>query len=759
MNTVYIRLDIAKIIIAAIVTILFMSCQNNSKQYDGNPLTENHLIMRDLLDSISRYTDPMECYNLNSQRAELLKTEVINEQDPNIRIQKAFRYSQELLNAGDTDQTIAQVLSIVEALGGMDNVIKEDNYRVIAELLAIAYLRKGEIENCVINHTAASCILPIQDEGVHEMRIGSEKASEILEQLLTSKKDDKRYQHIWLYNIAEMTLGAWPSSVPAAMRLPERIFKPDESLLPIFRDIAIPLGLDKNGLSGGVCIEDFDNDGYLDIFITSYGLDHNCALFKNNGDGTFTDITYKANLNGIVSGLNTIHADYNNDGFMDILILRGGWLNLGGKHPNSLLRNNGDGTFTDVTIEAGLLSFHPTQTAAWADFDQDGHVDLFIGNETLPGNENRCEFYRNNGDGTFTEISEEVGINISEFVKGVTWGDINNDGYPDLYISILGGYNKLFLNPGKSEEKFKDISIMAGVSEPLYSFPTWFFDYNQDGYLDLFVGGYDNQRLDKVALDAASEYIKGEINAETPRIFRNNGNNTFDDVTSEVGLNKVMYGMGANFGDINGDGYPDFYIGTGAPEFTSIVPNRMFLNDGKGAFNEVSANGFAHIQKGHGIAFADLDQDGDLDIYAVMGGAFEGDHANNVLFENPTQGKNRWIQVSLVSSDHQNTIGTKIEADIIMKNGTSEKRYTTIGTGGSFGANPIRAYLGLGDAKSLERLVIKWSGNGEETLSDTLYNVEMDNIYVHEQGKSNMIPSNAGPVKLNTSKRHTHHHH
>ena len=194
-----------------------------------------------------------------------------------------------------------------------------------------------------------------------------------------------------------------------------------------------------DGLSGGTCLDDFNNDGLIDIFMTGFGLLEQCHLLINNGKGSFDDKTTAAGLTGIVGGLNCIQADYNNDGYLDIFILRGAWLESQGNFPNSLLKNNGDGTFTDVTKSAGLLSYHPTQTAAWADYDRDGFIDLFIGNESNVNATNTCEFYKNNGDGTFSEIADKVGLGgIKEFVKGVSFGDINNDNYPDLYLSILG---------------------------------------------------------------------------------------------------------------------------------------------------------------------------------------------------------------------------------------------------------------------------------------------------------------------------------
>src|ERR1051325_768311 len=206
----------------------------------------------------------------------------------------------------------------------------------------------------------------------------------------------------WLLNIAYMTLGEYPDKVPPKWLIPPKTFASDYDIKR-FHDVPGPLGLDVTRLSSGCIVDDFDNDGFLDVMISSFGLRDQLQFFHNNGDGTFSDRTLAAGLQGEVGVLNLIQTDYNNDGFLDVFILRGAWFGEEGRHPNSLLRNNGNGTFEDVTEEAGLLSFHPTQTAVWFDYNGDGWLDLFVGNESNGGPVHRCELFRNNGNGTFTE--------------------------------------------------------------------------------------------------------------------------------------------------------------------------------------------------------------------------------------------------------------------------------------------------------------------------------------------------------------------
>jgi len=331
-----------------------------------------------------------------------------------------------------------------------------------------------------------------------------------------------------------------------------------------------------------------------------------------------------------------------------------------GNHPNSLLKNNGDGTFSDVTKSAQLFSLKPTQTGAWADFNKDGYLDLFVGNEKQP-----CELYQNNRDGTFKEVAQEKGLNISTFIKGVTWGDINNDSWPDLFISVAGGKNLLFKN---NSGTFENISNSSGIEEPIFSFASWFWDVNNDGYQDLFVAGYQIDAFNSVSSAYARELQGLSVEVSKPRLYLNNGNETFRDITREANLMKPIFAMGANFGDLDNDGYLDMYLGTGSPNYDAVVPNRMFRNVNGRLFEEVtSAGGFGHIQKGHGIGFADIDMDGDQDIYAVMGGAYEGDVFTKVLFENPGF-NNHWIVLELIGqTTNRIAIGTRLA--LILDNG------------------------------------------------------------------------------------------
>ena len=215
---------------------------------------------------------------------------------------------------------------------------------------------------------------------------------------------------LWLYNIAHMTLDEYPEGVAEAWRLPTEVFAAAVDF-PEFPNVAQDRGLDTFSLSGGVVADDFDNDGDTDLMVSSMETNQRgqLRLFLNDGAAHFVERTEEAGLLGLLGGLNLIHADFNEDGWVDVYVLRGGWFQRGGRHPNSLLMNNGDGAFTDVAFVAGVAGKAPTQTADWADYDGDGDLDLYVGNEQMDSLTAPCELFRNDGDGSFTDVAEAAG--------------------------------------------------------------------------------------------------------------------------------------------------------------------------------------------------------------------------------------------------------------------------------------------------------------------------------------------------------------
>ncbi len=693
--------------IAVVLSLVLGMALHQRCSPSTSPASDSHRRMIAILDSIKRSADPLKYLHMNSGRAAIYLERMRNTSGQE-HIANKFSHAVELLKAAQNEAAIIQFKELISMTGDVLN----EQTKILHELLALCYMRLGEQQNCVNTHNPESCILPIRGGGVYAMRAGPENAVRVYQRILEAFPDD--YQTLWLLNLAYMTLGEWPDAVPPKFRLPERIFNQARQLG--FQDVAIPLGLDVRGISGGICLEDFDNDGDIDIFTTIYGLGDQARYFVNNGDGTFSDRTEAANLTGIVSGLNAIHADYNNDGYRDILILRGAWL-FSGTHPNSLLRNNGDGTFTDVTIDAGLLSFHPTQAADWADFDGDGWLDIFIANETYSADEpHHCELYRNNGNGTFTNIAEQANVNYIGFFKAVVCGDVNNDQRPDIYLSNLMGQNLLLINHCGEEGKpwnFKNVANRTQTIFPMTSFPAFFFDYNNDGWEDIFVSNFPPNYEDPSVSPLVMEYLGKQPEGDWLRLYRNNGDGTFTDVHQEMGLHTITYGMGNNFGDFDNDGWTDIYLGTGKPDLRSLIPNRAFRNlEGK-RFEDLSMCGFGHLQKGHGIAFADIDRDGDQDLYVVVGGAVEGDVGYNVLYENPTNNQNSWVTLLLEGTTcNRDAIGARIRVTVRRPDGSLRDIWATVGTGGSFGSSSLQQEIGLGDAQKIETVEIQWPKPG-----------------------------------------------
>ena len=518
------------------------------------------------------------------------------------------------------------------------------------------------------------------------------KAIEYLEKAL--RRDPANIELQYLVNLAYMTAGTYPFSVPREFLIPPSVWASKEDF-GRFPDVAPAAGIRSVGTAGGVIVDDFDNDGLLDVIIS--GID-DCAplqYFHNNGDGTFTDRAVRAGLSGEGGALNIIQGDYNNDGCMDILMLRGGW-----EYPRrrSLLRNNCDGTFTDVTAQAGLMEpIRSSQSAFWADINNDGLLDLFIANENSPS-----QLFLNKGDGTFADISHQAGIDRVVFSKAVVSADYDNDGYADFYVSNFNGPNFLYHNNGNLT--FSEVGEEAGVQAPWMSFAAWFFDYDNDGLPDLFVTSYYYS-----VEEVVRSYMGLPRKGETLKLYKNLGHGKFRDVTEETGLDRVFMPMGSNFGDVDNDGYLDIYLGVGDPSFLSVMPNVLLRNDAGKHFTDITASsGTGAMAKGHGVAFADLGNTGDEDIVAVMGGPTAGDRFPTRLFRNPGGHGNDWISLRLVGvRSNRSAIGARI-AVTVNNGGVRRTICRTVGSGGSFGASPLQQHIGLGKSAHIENLEIWW---------------------------------------------------
>jgi hypothetical protein len=570
--------------------------------------------------------------------------------------------------------------------------------------LGVASMRLAETENCCAVPTPESCILPFIGSAVHERPEGATRAMACFRELATLARGDAYWHHtaIWLLNLAALALGEWPDAVAEDLRLPPDRLQPDEARdFPRFVNVAGALGLDTFSLSGGAVADDFDGDGRCDLLVSTWDPFEAPRLWVQSADGAFVEREDRAGLVGLFGGLNMVQADYDGDGDLDVLVLRGAWLHERGRHPNSLLRNDG-GTFVDVTFDSGLGDVHfPTQTAAFADYDLDGDLDVYIGNESSDRQEAPSQLFRNEGNGTFVDVAKAAGVENLRYAKAVTWGDIDEDGDPDLFVSNLGSANRLYRNEG--DGTFVDVAALSGVSEPIQSFPAWFWDFDNDGHLDLFVSSYDT------GVGHLAAWHRGEpVTCGFARLYRGDGRGGFVDVAAANGLQYPAMPMGANFGDVDGDGWLDLYLGTGDTTYASLMPNVMFVNRGGRGFVDVTLEGgFGHLQKGHGVAFADFDRDGDLDVFEQMGGALRGDGFRDALYENPGFGS-AWVELDFVGSrQNRSAIGARVRIDVDGPDGP-RSIHRQVGSGGSFGANPLCLHVGLGQATVISGVEIRW---------------------------------------------------
>ncbi len=568
---------------------------------------------------------------------------------------------------------------------------------LMEEVLGIGYLHKSEMDNDVYRHPGERCIFPIRPDLHYTQTAASAKAIGYFTKYLNRKPDDLEVK--WLLNLVYMTLGQHPSGVPPKYLLPLSSFGSGESI-GRFTDVAPQAGLNLFAMASGVIVDDFENNGLFDVVTSTYDACEPMHFFHNNGDGTFTDQAAKAGLTDQLGGLNLVQADYNNDGCTDILVLRGAWQSQNVAQRKSLLRNNCNGTFTDVTKESGLAEPTNTQTAVWADINNDGFLDLFVGNETGPS-----QLFLNKGDGTFEDISHSAGIDRTAFTKGVAAADYDNDGYVDFYVSNQNGGNFLYHN--NHNGTFTEIASQAGVPGVGRGFAAWFFDYDSDGWPDLLVTSFYASIEESIAT-----YLGLPQKAGTMKLYRNLRNGTFQDVTKETGLDKVFMPMGANFGDVDNDGYLDIYLGTGNPSYASLLPNVLLRNkEGKSFVDVTASSGTGELHKGHGVAFADIDHDGDEDIITSIGGAMPGDRHAFRLFENPGNG-NDWISLKLVGvKANRSAIGARIKVTVKDQAGAVRSIYRTVGSGGSFGASPLEQHIGLGKAAEIVSIEILWPGS------------------------------------------------
>jgi hypothetical protein len=559
-------------------------------------------------------------------------------------------------------------------------------------------------------------------------------------------------------NLLQWALPVRPQAM-ASQPAQEGAPKPGSDLGVSFIDIAKQAGLNAKTIYGGehknryllettgcgVAFYDYDNDGWLDIFLVNgwrlegfpKAEEPVSHLFKNNRDGTFTDVTVKAGVAHSGWGQGVCIGDYDNDGFDDLFVTYFG--------KNVLYHNNGDGTFTDVTEKAGVAGNGRRWNTgcAFVDYDRDGKLDLFVANyidldlATAPVPESGPCLYKsvmvacgppglnggknilfhNNGDGTFTDVSEPSGILKANgtYGLGVLTADFDNDGWPDIYVANDSTASALYQN--KRNGTFADIALEAGCAlspdgKPQAGMGVSAADYDMDGNLDI---------------------VKTNFAGDTPSLYHNLGGANFEDATFTAGLgaHTQYLGWGCGFFDMDNDGWPDILICNGHvyPEVEQLkteagYPQRKLLyrNLRNGRYEDVSmraGNGISAPIASRGCAFGDFDNDGDIDMIVNPVNDFPQ------LLRCDSRKQNNWIKVKTIGTkSNRSGIGARIRCVTSVAEGAKQhSQIDEVRSGGSyFSQNDLRIQFGIGKAAKVDLLEIRWPSGQVDTFKDVKAN-------------------------------------
>ena len=495
----------------------------------------------------------------------------------------------------------------------------------------------------------------------------------------------------WMF-LAAQKLGGYPADTPQEFRMEAKAGweKPTVE----FEDIAARIGLDKTSGGRGIAIFDYNNDGHLDVAIA--GAHAGCSLYRNNGDGTFTDVSVGSGLDEAVNGFGITVGDYNNDGYPDVFVSRLGF--YGGE--GELWRNNGDGTFTNVTEQAGVRCWGPSFSASWVDYDRDGFLDLFVATNLggLFDRKTDNRLFHNNGDGTFTEVAVKSGIRSMWPSIGHSWGDYNNDGYPDLFLSNAAGRSELFRNNG--DGTFTDVSAEAGFEEYSIASCAFWCDIDDDGWLDIVQFSWTILHEDVIH---TLRHAEAPPNGRPTRVYRNNRNGTFTEIGRELGITECWGTMSGNAGDFNNDGHLDLILGNGGPLMDRLEPLVLLETDGRQFRNITFAAGLPFVGKGHGACCADLFGDGRVSALVAAGGTYPGDLLAASVFCPKTRPGN-YLNVKLVGvKSNRDAIGARLK---LVAGGREQHR--VINGGSNFGCLPAEQHFGLAQLESIDALEIWW---------------------------------------------------
>lgn len=520
----------------------------------------------------------------------------------------------------------------------------------------------------------------------------------------------------WLLHVSLDQMGPSAPQLPKALLFPAAP-KPDASRWNLeFKDIAPELGVNRFDGNGTCAWADYDGDGDYDLFLS--GSQTFIAVFRNDA-GKFTEVTEALGLAKVPSAYSMNLVDYDNDGDPDLYLSYNGW---SGPMPNRLYRNTG-GRYEDVTKQSGAGDPGNGFVSLWGDLDNDGWVDLAVANGVLKDG-SVLQVYRNNRDGTFTNMTLQAGLQEppTHGAIGMALGDYDKDGDLDILMNGLDpAPNRLYRNDGNW--KFTEVTRQAGIIQPVHNgFVCMFFDYNNDGWPDILTTSLAAWEATVEALKAGyAPADKRAMHPDASRLFRNNKDGTFTDVTFEAKLYFPMGVMGGGVADLDNDGYLDLYFGTGDPQLTRLEPNHLFRNNGDGTFTDATqVVGFARPgNKGHGVSFIDFDNDGDLDVYAQLGGHYPGDMARNAFYRNLKGNRNRWLEIDLkATKSNRDAIG----AQVTVRAGAWLAYREVKGSEGFGATSPYRVHFGLGAHERLDAVEVRWPSGIVTKLTDVKTN-------------------------------------
>lgn len=509
---------------------------------------------------------------------------------------------------------------------------------------------------------------------------------------------DHERARFWLFLTAQKA-GAYAKAVPVHQRMEAKDgYQPT---VVRYEEVAAEIGLDKVSGGRGTAVADFFGDGLLHVAIA--GAHAGLGLYRNRGDGTFEDVSVGSGLESCVYGFSLAAGDYDNDGRPDLFVS-----SLGFYDGRSLLfHNEGGGVFRDVTFEAGLGDWGPAFTATWVDTTGDGWLDLFVAHN-LGGLFDRKvanRLYRNNRDGTFRDVTAEAGLDTPGPTIGACWGDFENRGLQDLFVSSLGRA-QLFRNRG--DGTFEDVSREAGVDLPAIGSVALACDLDDNGWLDIVQTTYSRP------LEAIHTLRQGHgpRSGSPTRIFRNNGDGTFTNVSSQWGLTGCWGTMSAAVGDFENVGHRGLFLGNGDPGMDRTEASVLLASDGRQLRNVTFEAGLPFTGKGHGVNIADLSGDGRLHLLVASGGLYPGDLSSTAVYR-PIAKTGRHLGVKLVGTvSNRDAIGARLALEV-----EGRRQHRQVSGGSGFGWMPLQQHFGLGSAEAVGDLEIRWPSGRLEVVA------------------------------------------